>query len=111
MANKKSVSGQSPPGDAAKLETGFWEPEFWLGYRRGLNRRLHGKIFGDEEEHHRWHDMPDNLEEEPSIELVARGMGYRAGFAGIDSEQAAGKLRDFMKILVEKYRSNEEKTS
>lgn len=103
MANKKSAAGQSLPGDTAKLDTAFWEPEFWLGYRRGLNRRLHGKIFGDEEEHHRWHDITDKLEDEPSIELVARGMGYRAGFAGCNVEEAADRARKLIDMLKEKY--------
>ncbi len=107
---KKSRTGPHTPDNAGKLNPAYWEPEFWLGYRHGLNRRRFGEIFGDAEEHHRWHDIPDNLEEEPSIELVARGIGYRAGFAGIDIEQAAEKIRDFMKILAEKYGSNAEKT-
>ncbi len=110
MTSKKSAVGQSPTGGTAKLKPAFWEPEFWLGYRHGLNSRLHGKIFGDEEERHRWHDIPDNLEDEPSIELVARGMGYRAGFAGCDVEEAASKGRELIDMLKKKYGLTKPKT-
>jgi hypothetical protein len=93
----------SSSGKTGELNPAFWQPEFWLGYRRGLNRRLYGKIFGDSEFHRSWHDIPDNLEEEPSIERVVRGMGYRAGYAGLNVEEAAGKIIEFINILKEKY--------
>ncbi len=86
-----------------KLKRGYWEPEFWLGYRRGLNRLKYGNIFGSAEEHRSWSEIPHNLDEEPSIELVARGIGYRAGYMGMQVEGAAEKMREFLRYLKETY--------
>jgi hypothetical protein len=102
----RKQTGGRPSSDTdstGKLNPGFWEPEFWLGYHRGLNRRRYGEIFGNSEEHQSWHDIPDNLEEEPSIERVARGMGYRAGYAGLTVEEATGGIKEFINISKEKY--------
>jgi hypothetical protein len=66
-----------------------------------LNRRLYGKIFGNDEEHRSWYEIPDNLEEEPCIERVARGIGYRIGYAGIPIDEAVEKIKEFMKKLKE----------
>ncbi len=89
--------------DLQKLVRGYWEPEFWFGYHRGLNRRNYGKVFGSNEEHRSWHDIACNPEEEPSIERIAGGIGYRAGYAGMNVEEAAEKIRELMKELKIKY--------
>jgi hypothetical protein len=89
--------------DLEKLDPRYWEQDFWLGYRRGLNRRLYGEIFGNAEVHRSWHDIPDNLEKEPHIERVASGIGYRIGYAGTPIEEAAEELKKFIKSLKEKY--------
>lgn len=90
-----------------KLKRGYWEPEFWLGYHRGLNRLRYGNIFGSTEQHSASSDIPDNLEDEPSIEKVAMGIGYRAGYMGMQIEGATEKIREFMKFLKEKYGAEE----
>lgn len=91
--------------DLEYLEVLYWEQDFWLGYRRGLNRLQHGKIFGRDEEHRARLDMPETLQKGLSIHRVAEGVGYRAGYAGLDVLEATEKIRDFMKTVQEKYGS------
>jgi len=104
MSDKTDKSSALSAVDPDRFNSIYWEPDFWLGYRRGLNRRLYGKIFGNDEEHRSWYEIPDNLEEEPCVERIARGVGYRIGYAGISLEQAAGKIKEFMDNLKEKYK-------
>ncbi len=89
--------------ELSKLKRAYWEPEFWFGYHRGLNRLRYGKIFGNVDEHRSWISIPDNLEDEPSVERIARGIGYRTGYAGIQFDGAVDKIREFMKYLQGKY--------
>ncbi len=103
MRKESNGISSSDDNDSMKLKTAFWEPEFWFGYHRGLSRHLYGDIFGNQDVHHRWHDIPDDLEDEPSIELVARGKGYRAGYAGLTVEEAAMGIKEFVNILKKKY--------
>lgn len=103
MGDKTDKSSVLAADALSKFSPSSWEPDFWLGYRRGLNRRLYGKIFGNIEEHRSWYEIPDNLEEEPSIERVARGIGYRIGYEGIPIEGAVEKIKGFMKTLKGKY--------
>ncbi len=91
------------PDELEKLRRSYWETEFWFGYHRGLNRLRYGNIFGNAEEHRDWSSIPDNLDEEPSIERVAMGIGYRAGYMGMRVEAATEKIRELMKLLKEKY--------
>jgi hypothetical protein len=91
--------------DLENPEVIYWEQDFWLGYRRGLNRLHHGKIFGSDEEHRARLDMPETLQEGLSIHRVAEGVGYRAGYAGFDVMEATDKIRGFIKTLQEKYGS------
>ena len=91
------------PHELEKLRRGYWEPEFWFGYHRGLNRLRHGNIFGNAEEHRSWSSIPDSLDEEPSIERIAWGIGYRAGYMGMQVEGAAEKIRELMKFLKDNY--------
>lgn len=98
----KGQAGQSLHTPDNCLDRAYWEPEFWFGYRRGLNRLRYGKIFGSDEEHHSWHDIPETLEEETSVELVVRGMGYRAGYAGLTVEEAAERAKEFIMYLEER---------
>ncbi len=86
-----------------KLTRGYWEPEFWLGYHRGLSRLQYGNIFGSAEEHRSWSETPVCLEEEPSIERIARGIGYRAGYMGMQVEGAEEKIIEYVNFLKEKY--------
>jgi hypothetical protein len=91
--------------DLENLEVFYWEQDFWLGYRRGLNRLQQGEIFGSDEDHRARLDMPETLQEGLSIHRVAEGVGYCAGYAGLDVLEATEKIRDFMKTLQEKYGS------
>ncbi len=91
------------PDELEKLRRPYWETEFWFGYHRGLNRLRYGNIFGNSEEHRAWSSIPDNLDEEPSIERVAMGIGYRAGYTGMRVEAATEKIRELMRRLKEKY--------
>jgi hypothetical protein len=99
MRKESGKTTLSVADDAGKFNPVYWEPEFWTGYRRGLNRRRYGEIYGNPAEHRSWHDIPENLDQEPSIERVAWGMGYRAGFAGLTVEEAAEKIMEFIKVL------------
>jgi hypothetical protein len=103
MQEETDKGSVSTADDLGKLDPRYWEQDFWLGYRRGLNRRLYGEIFGNAEVHRSWHDIPDNLEEEPFIERVARGIGYRIGYTGAPVEEAAEELKIFIENLKEKY--------
>jgi hypothetical protein len=96
---------QTPPAnvDPEKLQLKYWEHDFWNGYRRGVNRLRHGKLFGSDEEHRRWLEMPEDLEEGLSIEIVATDAGYRAGHAGLDVVEAVENIRELIRSLQEKY--------
>lgn len=64
------------------------ESDYWAGYLRGIRRQYHGESFGTAEEHARWLALGEGDEVDHS--RVMRGVGYRAGFAGMALDQAMG---------------------
>ncbi|MFA7177608.1 MAG: hypothetical protein WC114_10195 [Smithellaceae bacterium] len=57
--------------------------EFWNSYIRGLRRNYHGENFGNPGEHETWMALTG-----PDETRRFRGIGYRAGFEGLEIEQA-----------------------
>jgi hypothetical protein len=99
MVRKAGVRRKTEIPGSALPDPGTWEQNFWYGFRHGWNRRQFGSVFASEEEHGLWIGMPENPEEEPSMERIARGLGYRTGYSGIPFEEAVGTIRDFMKKM------------
>lgn len=72
---------------AAKTMSGVDETpnanEFWNSYIRGLRRNYHGEDFGNPGEHETWMALTG-----PDETRRVRGLGYRAGFEGLEIDQA-----------------------
>lgn len=60
------------------------ENAFWGGYLRGIRRNYHGENFGTDETHYRHMGLCDA----PDAEHQLRGVGYKAGFEGLNARQA-----------------------
>jgi len=62
------------------------QPDYWLGYERGLIRGIRGEQFGTEQEHELWL----GLAAEADAALRERGRGYRDGLVmATAAEEAA----------------------
>jgi hypothetical protein len=75
------------------------QEDFWFGYRRGVNRFLHGKIFADKEELDDGSESGDSSPDGSSPLEIARCNGYRSGCAGLTVEEAAVNLRKLLQLL------------
>ena len=51
-------------------------PDYWMGYQRGLRRRYRGEKFGTDDEHAFWM----SLSEDVTQSREDRGQGYRDGY-------------------------------
>jgi hypothetical protein len=72
--------------------SGWTDQEYWLGYQRGMRRHYHGEKSGTAEEHTLWMSLTDDR-----LDQVRRyrGLGYRAGFAGMSISDAIQDLAKF----------------
>lgn len=61
--------------------------DFWNGYLCGLRRAYHGENFGNDGEHKMWMSLDG-----PDKSRKMRGVGYRAGFNGMEISQASELL-------------------
>jgi len=106
MGRNTDKSMEVTKNSRMKPDPGSWEHEFWIGYRHGWNRGQYGSIFATEEEHGLWLGMTENPGEEPSVERIARGAGYRTGYAGLPFEEAVGCARAFMNKLKQHFETD-----
>jgi hypothetical protein len=67
--------------------------EFWAGYMRGLRKKYHGDSFGTDKEHEAWFSIPADT---PDLQRRARGIGYRAGLAGLDPVELFRSMNEAM---------------
>ncbi len=61
------------------------EPDYWLGYQRGLMRGFYGEYFHTDHEHELWLTLAG----ESDASLRERGRGYRDGLVMATAEEAA----------------------
>lgn len=61
------------------------QPDYWLGYERGLIRGFRGEKFGTAKDHEFWL----SLAAERDVSLRERGRGYRDGIVMATAEEAA----------------------
>ena len=78
---------------------GFPDNAFWEGYMRGLRRCYHGDSFGDAEMHEKYLAAAD---EPDDFECRSKGLGYRAGLAGVPVASALWQYLDFDDSLLKK---------
>lgn len=72
------------------------QEEFWIGYRRGMNRFLHGEIFADKDEVNAGSESDDPAPNGSSPLKIAWRSGYRSGCAGLTVEEAAINLKKLL---------------
>ena len=59
------------------------QPDYYVGYIRGLHRLRHGERFDTEDEHQQWLALASDVDKRRR----ERGRGYRDGLAGRDPQQ------------------------
>jgi len=52
------------------------DPDYWVGYQRGISRQYHGEVFGTYEEHRTWLSLGNSLDRSRQ----RRGFGYYDGY-------------------------------
>ncbi len=82
MEFNRNMTGARAIGQTATTPQ---EQDFWIGYQRGLRRVWHGTGFGTDAEHELWLSL---AKDKRDMQRRYRGLGYRAGFAGKDLDEA-----------------------
>ena len=90
-------NGKNTCAVAATVSARVREEDFWIAYRRGINRLQFGKIFGSDEEHASRLSIPSGLKGEEYLDVLARVIGYRSADAGDTVEEAGRKISEILK--------------
>jgi hypothetical protein len=91
----------SSPGEFSDVTARRMEEQFWIGYRRGLNRLRFGKIFAGYEEAATISANTVTPGDVATLEEIARIMGYRFGSKGLSVEEAAVEYKKFLREMEE----------
>lgn len=91
-------------------QSGYPDGEYWFGYQRGIRRLQHGESFGTDAEHDLWMSLANEHGGDDSRKY--RGLGYRAGFAGMTIADAIKDLQTALapSLLGKKPKTTSEKS-